>query len=249
VNTAEFNSWFAEYCAAFPGTKEFVVRGVDGGKQTLAFWFKVLEPHDVDVAKTATMLMLAGKEEQVDIKDRAKIPAHVATLCEKLVDRQRHAKAVESAPTQQEPDWSPEQPAQWDSVGIVRKLMACAEQGGDVEALGNRLMPIDPESEPRYRCLWCRDRGRLTAWHPHTMRLAARGKAVVGGRGLYQCCVTCSCRAGELYKKPDKPVFNERQWLPCRGLPYKQADLDELNEFMANYKPANYESSFDDGNW
>lgn len=240
MTSSEFNQWYDQYCAAFPGTMEFVERG-GNPKITLGFWFKVLEPFSLDVANTATMRMLAGHDEAVPVVDRATTPKHVADVCQRIVDRHK----LTTLPKSSEPQYSDQEPAQWDGREICRKLMACAANGGDVEALSRRLMPIDPENEPRYRCLWCRDRGRLTVWSPHTMRLSAKGKAVVGGRGLYSECITCHCRAGELYKKADKPLFNDRQWLVCRGIPYKQADLDELTAFVANIKPANYEYGFE----
>lgn len=259
MNKQEFNQWWDGYCAAFPGTHEFVDRGGDA-LRTLGFWFTILEPYSLDAAETVTMRMLAGHDDPVDIKDRAQIPRRVAELCQRYNDRQRLEKLP---PSPREP--KVDKAAQWDTKKILGDLIECAKQGGDVSALAKRLMPIDPEREPRRRCLTCRDSGLVTVWHPHSMDLCKRGELRLPGNGslggCYRAAIRCDCDTGARYdnlawgptdKKTGRPfrstpiIYDPKRWRICRG--FKQEDLDDLSEFMANIKPAGFVDALADYN-
>ncbi len=255
MNIQEFNDWYADYCAAFPGTKEFVAKG-GNAKATLGFWLQILEPFSLDAAKTVTMRMLAGHDDPVEITDRAQIPRRVAELCQRYNDRQR---LEQLPPAPREP--RVEQAAQWDTGKILSALIDCAKQGGDTEALAKRLMPINPEREPRRRCLTCRDSGLVTVWHPHSMDLAKRGELRLPGcgslGGCYRAAIRCDCQTGARYdhlawgptdKKTGRPyrstpiIYDPKRWRICKG--FKQTDLEDLCEFMANIKPAGFVDAF-----
>jgi len=53
--------------------------------------------------------------------------------------------------------------------------------------------------EPRYRCVLCRDDGRVLVWHENAMK-AARDTPDAFANGevpQYKCVIACVCRAGE----------------------------------------------------
>ena len=53
--------------------------------------------------------------------------------------------------------------------------------------------------EPRYRCLLCRDDGRVLVWHEASMKAALQTPDAFTNceTPTYKCVVACSCRAGE----------------------------------------------------
>lgn len=219
MNGSEFAKWYGDYCAAFPQTADYVAKGgkaEDGSSRTLAHWKAVLEPVELDHALLVTARMLSGAEPEVPKFEQHTTPRHVADLAGKIRQRLR----------MEEPE-----PA----------------------------TPIDPDREPRYRCLACRDMGMVSVWDRESMRLAARGLVTPENRrGLHTGFVVCSCRAGKRYESlahggtdnagrfiRETPVYyDQRKWCKCESAG-NAADVERLIDFMANYKPANYEPAFD----
>ena len=254
MNNKEFNIWFTDFCAAYPWAIEFVNKAdaAGQGEATLGHWLAVLETHTLSDAKEATRLMLSGVEPEVDQYNRAALPRHVASICGRLVaGRNRVPQPKFEAPAN---------PVQWDSREIVRQLQECAEAGGDVAALAARLMPLDDDDQPKYRCLTCKDTGMVTCWHPDSMKLAAQGR-LTPGLSCYRTAVVCSCAAGKpfdslakgwdfrtkKYTREHNPIyFHPERWLPYRGA--KQEHIDELMAFVGQLVPANYERGFDQWN-
>jgi hypothetical protein len=92
------------------------------------------------------------------------------------------------------------------------------------------------------------------------MHLAAT-KALEPPRGLYRCAVRCNCQAGDRFEslsrggwdksagryRREKPmVFNDTQWRQCYG--FGPDDIADLERFMEDYRPPNYERSFEEYN-
>lgn len=251
----EFNDWYADFCAAYPGTQEWISKG-GNPTATLKHWREILLPHSLEDAKEATRLMLTGSEDPVDHFDRASTPRHVAGICMRLAGYR--IRKPEPNPM---PVLPPRSQRDWDGKSYARQLGDCLAAGGDFAALSRRLMPIDDEDRNRYRCLHCLDRGIVTCWHPATMLLAKSGRLELG-RENYSCAVVCSCKAGEpfsglaqvydfrsgRYARKDNPIlFDPKRWLPSPTVP-KQKDIDELIDFVCQLVPANYDQSLDDWN-
>ncbi len=251
MTNKEFNAWFLDFCAAYPWAIDFVNKADAAGEgtATLAHWQAIIGKHSLSDAKQATRLMLSGVEPEVDQYNRAALPRHVASICERLVA----ARTILPRETFE----APLNPAQWNSCDIAKQLEDCAAAGGDVAALAARLMPLADEDQVRYRCLNCKDTGMVTCWHPDSMKLAAQGR-LKPGRSCYRTAVVCSCTAGRQFESLAKgwdfrtkkfarehnPIyFHSDRWLPYRGA--KQEHVDELVEFVGQLVPANHERSFD----
>lgn len=255
MNATEFDQWYTDFCACFPATAAFV-NGVEkeSRKVLIGHWRKALESCDLADALSATVQMVSGIEEPVPATDRSLTPAHVAKLCGKI----RAARtATVSSGERRMSYFPPDAPPKWDMAAIFKALRDCIQRGGNVDALSKRLMPIDRESEPRYKCRTCCDRGIVSCWHPKSMELARLKKLTRGGDCL-DVAVRCNCSAGDRfdgysrdydshskkYRRDTPIVFDEFQWLPYKG--FTAEHVAELELFMEHkYRPSNYEPAFD----
>ncbi len=233
----EFEVWMGDLCAAFPWVPGYVAKGKDPSG-TAEHWFELLAAYDVEDALLATKWMLAGKADEVPKFAEHTLPRHVEGIIKTIRFRRAHP---EQAPAPSLPA-APGRP--WSTAGVFGALHDCIASGGDVEALAAKLIPVDPEEGPRYRCLFCLDRGMVTCWSTHSMALARRGRLVAGGRGRYSVAVVCSCVAGDRYVPEGRmvPRFNEREWLPVGSM--NAAAVAELVAFMAEYVPAGGQRDF-----
>lgn len=252
MNQAQFNSWYADFCTAYPQTDEFVQRG-GNGRATLAHWFDVLSACELDDAMNVTRRMLRGDDDELKPYDRHATPRHVAALCEAL--RQRRMQPAASRKF--EPDFLRNEPEpDWSCGDVLKRLRECAASGSSLMALAERLMPIDPDKEPRFRCLDCRDRGLVTCWHPATMHAARIGKLTGRSSGRYTCVVVCDCKAGKQFEslarggwneklkrfnREEPTLFDPARWIKCEDV--NEDSVRELIETMATWSgwgpPAN----------
>ncbi len=253
MNKAEFNDWYTEFCAAFPGTDAWIATK-GGGTRTLANWLAVLVDCDADCAKMATMMILSGKEPTIHAYERSETPVRIRDICKRL--EAKHSIPAEPSPLEQR---RTDKAAQWDTKVILAKLLDCAARGGDVEALAKKLMPIADDSAPRYKCLICKDRGLVRVWRAESMELAAKGE-LTSVHGCSSAAIRCECEAGNRYERMSLGlwglgadpkdaratpiIYNERQWCICEG--YAESDREKLAAFMQeNCRPANYEPAFE----
>ena len=143
----------------------------------------------------------------------------------------------------------------WSCSGVLSQLRECAATGGALHDLAARLMPGDPEHEPRYGCLDCSDRGVVTCWHPATMEAARRGRLrrEHPHGAAYRVAVPCHCRAGnrfenwqrggwdsqrKAYRYETVVVYDPAAWIKC-------GSVADLIDAMESWKPANFEVALD----
>lgn len=114
--------------------------------------------------------------------------------------------------------------------------------------MGSRAVP--------YECEVCSDTGMVTVWDNETMR-GARNGTIEDRRGCYRTAVRCPCKAGNRYEalslgydsrtksyRRQRPMtYNEQQY--CRAAGFEQEEINKLIDFMVNWRPSNYEHSFD----
>ena len=255
MTNEEFNDWFDDFSAAFPWAKDFVSKDGRDGMATRTHWLGVLSRCDLADAKEVTRMMLAGDLDEVSTFERHATPRHVAGLCAKLA-RERLEPPADDSDLEFPPR---EANAEWASPGICKQLMDAAAAGEDTHALALRLMPVDERNEPRYKCLHCLDRGHLRVWHRDSMKLAARGELTTKGR-CYSTSIRCLCSAGEKwgaigrgrydFRKHEYPLpgytYDPKLWCVCKG--YRQADVEALEDFMANIKPPGHDEAWDTWN-
>lgn len=223
----EFKLWLADFAAAFPWVPEFLTKSGDN-VATAMHWATVLEDASLDDALLVTKRMLSGKDPEVESTNRASTPRHVAQLARALVARRSGDSGfVPEFVVATQPKTA------WQASDVIGRLLSCAANGGDVAALADKLMPLDPEESPRYRCLLCKDRGRVTCWHPESMELARLGK-FDGTHGWYQCAVVCSCPEGDRLDKDNALVrFDAGRWIRVDDCPSAKA----LTERMQTWEP------------
>ena len=61
-------------------------------------------------------------------------------------------------------------------------------------------------------CVLCHDWGRVSCWHPESMKELARGES---SAPWYTCSLACTCDAGKLFRRTHR-VFNPKLDLPMR---------------------------------
>jgi hypothetical protein len=129
-----------------------------------------------------------------------------------------------------------------DHARVVRRMAAESRAEETKHRLAGEVQTT--RREQSFWCLKCLDEGVVSAWHPETMEaVKERGDAV---KTLYTAAIRCDCRTGSNRTKPVLQ-YNERQWLllPVGAWPNLRPHLPELVEFLDNYRPANYDPSFD----
>jgi hypothetical protein len=126
---------------------------------------------------------------------------------------------------------------------------------------GQPLPPIDEQNSRRVYCRDCLDEGVIRIWHP---------KTIIEARALIQCArpltelethydavAACSCSRGDAYHKREQkggdyrvalPRFNEHQHCRLAFGTKNSQDHETLETWIANWRPENYEKSFDQFN-
>lgn len=130
----------------------------------------------------------------------------------------------------------------------------------EMRLAGQPLPPIDEQNSRRVYCRECTDDGTIRVWHPKTVeeakRLIAQDKPLTEIQTHYEAVAACSCSRGdEFHKRTTKdgtkialPRFSEQFHCRLAFSTKHPADHAALEEWIANWRPANYERSFDSFN-
>lgn len=131
----------------------------------------------------------------------------------------------------------------------------------ELRLAGKPLPPHDERNARRVYCPACLDDGVLRVWHPKTVdearALLAADKPLTELQTHYDAVAACTCRAGDSWCNRDVKGGGTRAVLPrygeqalCRlAISTKNADDHAtLEAWLANWRPANYERSFDSFN-
>lgn len=131
----------------------------------------------------------------------------------------------------------------------------------ELRIAGKALPPTDERNARRVYCAVCCDDGYVRIWHPKTVdearRLADEGKPLTELKTHYEAIAACTCRSGDNWHQREVKGGGTRMLLPrlndhehCRLLfgTKHPDDHATLLEWIANWRPANYERSFDSFN-
>lgn len=171
MNQSEYQKFYARAVLVFPAIAEFFGRsaesaGLENPDALHAEWLaslRFVEASDADAAVTA---MRDGDAEKPGRfwTDWQEFPAFVRRWCREHQAANRRAV---------EPEWrkpAPPRPTRTeggltDSVGLMRALIGKTPAEAQA-ALAEHFPPTDPDKQPRYRCLYCRDdsAGLVRVW-------------------------------------------------------------------------------------
>jgi hypothetical protein len=143
------------------------------------------------------------------------------------VEAAQYAVRLLQAGDEQEPRSFSKYPA--CIAAIVKRIRGeCAQEA-------RRRGPRIIDGEEVFECLQCRDDGRVSCWHPESMKAArggTLGQVVIRGLDcfgrqeehrapLFTCALACTCAAGESFRRGKMRVFN-----PAVDLPLRRKDAD-----------------------
>lgn len=146
-----------------------------------------------------------------------------------------------------------EEPKSFDAhPRIVRRLASDRNYAERQRSSAHRTIG----GEETFRCLLCRDKGRVLVAHPESVKLLAGGAVIGGPRTKYRAIVACSCAAGESHhdatgrKKPGKGLVRLDDSHHVIDVADRRQDQDAaLMEFSESYagsrQCANYEPAFE----
>lgn len=123
---------------------------------------------------------------------------------------------------------------------------------------GQPLPPVDERDARRVYCPTCLDEGVVRVWHPKSADAARKlldaGGSLDGLGVLYSAVAACTCNRGDGWHQRDVKGGGVRVRLPrytretfCRldGQPSSADEKAKLAAWLATWRPANYERSFE----
>lgn len=138
-----------------------------------------------------------------------------------------------------------DKPTAWADLPAIIAEHAALENADDAR---KRATWVD--GERTYKCPLCLDTGRVTIWHPFSVRRMLKGAKLFDSQTIYECSVRCSCRPlkeGENAKDimlfdPAKHFrFGQGEHLlkPINGVnrPAQQAIQDRAMEYLRRWEP------------
>ena len=153
----------------------------------------------------------------------------------------RKAVAAIHAGDEPEPRYVAKLPAA--IAAICRKIRAAADEAAGRKRYPEPRLVNDPDTGKRewvYACLTCKDTGRVSVWHPDTMRSVVdawqRGAAIVGP--FCVASVLCTCRAAFRYRRAKDrtydPAVDLALWRPDEdGGEHRMHHLSDADEQAA----------------
>lgn len=228
----EFKEWLRGYLKAYPETSRWINGLAPETKENLMeSWGYAFRDVELDEARHATADCVRGDGPDIPPYDREKI----VTILRKYILEKR----AKNAPVVDDPSFSRRLPEK-KHVSLARLLRQISdedltkEQRAEVlrKAFGDSQDPRD-----RYKCLICRDVGKVDIWHPeYAMRVKALGIENAGYR--YTSVAACTCQAGAPFKARQRnalPEFNLLDHCYCRfGDTKNEAAIADLLDWMNN---------------
>lgn len=226
----EFTSWLTEYKAAFPQTGKWIDE-LPARKATLGLWYETtfvnLELCD---CQAVTRRMLKGDDEPGEAYERDQLPQMIASYAGHARNRRLSGPKSEFVPEYVEAQAGKKK---FDLIGICTKIWDAMKGGASAdEACATHLPKTNPEDEPRYRCLDCRDTGLVNVWHVTAMLAAKQGK-FDKRRHTTNCVIRCRCVAGNKYPSHEL-IYDPEKWLRVDNRA-RQSEIDALHSYMRSY--------------
>jgi hypothetical protein len=234
----EFNTWFKNFCAAYPDTAAWMNQSTDK-TETLGFWHQALEHTDLADAKEATRRLAVGDEPEIPAYERQSIARRVAEIAKRVRSGRRIVKRDEPML----PDYGG---AKWSVLAAYRDAKARGKSLGEAMKIIAEHIPPD-ENPRRFRCLKCRDHGALLVWSNETIHAVMKGAEVIPRK---RCSLRCDCEANKRWSEMF-PVYDPARYCLFSG--YDQ--LHEVEQWCETYKGMKlqsmptYEPSFESGSW
>lgn len=231
----DFNRWYEDYCAAFPETVKWMAT-VENQQATMGKWFQALQSIDANDAMAATDQIVTGKAEPIEGFERERTPYIIALRAKAIRNKRFHFKTHDAeqqrarALTNRERDVA-------DRLGFDEPMRACLAEVNQAKAEGrdhspilDKYFPVDEQQSPRYRCLQCRDSGRVLIWNGP--------KPPNSGR----CVVACDCESGHAFVRTEENPNGLALYNPNRMClltddyeTWRVGALQRMRESMPNY--------------
>lgn len=231
----EMNQWLSYHSAAFPDLAEWLNRLPDR-QATLEIWQETLADVELADSREATRRMATGKEPALEAYERESTARRIVEIARRVYAGRRH-KA--EAKTTEYPSYGG---AKWSLAGIYHRIMRAIRSGKPTKEILAEI-PKNPEGEPRFRCLRCKDLGAVQVWANQSIHAVVKNAEHVP---IYSATCRCDCPASGKWAEA-LAVFSPEQF--C--LYSSRADrLDELRSWCGTWRDTrvermpNYEPSF-----
>lgn len=243
MNTAEFGAWLRYHSQHFPPFHSWL-NGLDS--DTMATQASAMQATlastSLEDAKLVTQRMYSGRLPAVEGYRHHETAAEIRKHCAAMQPWQPN----DPVPRMEDATAAGQMPIKEAIKQYAAKRNAGAPKASLDEWLKS-VYPDDPGSDPRYRCLRCRDTGIRDVYSAVSVRAAMKGRPPK--EKVRAAAVACQCDRGGRY--PGLPRFDTRHHCPCpMG---RVADhLDDLMAWVESQQQAsvrampNYVSDFDD---
>lgn len=246
----EFREWLRGYLKAYPETSRWMNRlAVETKANLMESWEYAFKDVEHIEARHATADCVRGEGPDIPAYDRER----TATILRKYILEKR----ARNAPVVDDPSFSRRLPEK-RHVSLAALFRQISDEDVTREQRAEMLRSAFGDSQDprdRYKCLVCRDVGKVDVWHPeYVMRVKALGMENAGFR--YTSVVACTCQAGVPFKSRQRNALPEMNLLDhcyCRfgdtKNPVAIADmLDWIENSRQRYVEVKGESLFEEYN-
>lgn len=257
MNTTEFETWWTEHKLCFPDTRNWVRGlGAEDGQAMLKGWQRALSDVELVDALEVTNRIVSGDEEPIKAYERELTASVVRRLARKAKDRRCEPVLRDEASERYRRPQDRGRLATGNMAKALERTEELAKQGVPPSQILDQVLAEMPEAFPeneytdrRYKCNRCLDSGTVEVWTNKAVKLVREGE-INGREGCLVAAVFCDCRLGE--RGDEKEIktkivrFNPKEHCACpHGHTTSLDNRIALAAWVSNYRPRNYDRSFD----
>jgi hypothetical protein len=229
---SEFITFVDHFQACFPDVWNRLLTA--GGENFVPTWRRSLGSIELSDAISALDMIVDGKESLPN--PHSLFPAVIRKVAGKLQARRLYRPPAPLEPARR---------GKHSMSAMLGAVLDCVKAGmSTAEALAqlNVQFPIDPEDQPRFRCMLCKDSGTVDVWHHTCVSAAIRGDDHIK---RYRAIVVCTCEASlkiqawpaDLAGKPDSNLMPRYEHRHC--CLWNHGDLEMLRAWATEYREMN----------
>lgn len=256
MNATEFESWWSEHKLCFPDTRNWVRSlGAEDGQAMLNGWRRAMSDVDLRDALEATNRIVNGDEDPIKAYDREQTAAIVRRLARKVRDERSEPERNDEARERYRGPRDRGRLATGNMAKALERVEELTKEGVQQSQILDRVMEEMPEAFPecedtqrKYKCLRCLDSGTVEVWTNKAVRMVRQGE-ITGKEGMLVAAVFCDCHRGardETKSKVKIVRFDSKEHCACpHGHTTSLDNRIALASWVSNYRPPNYDRSFD----
>lgn len=124
----EFTQWYEDYCSAFPGVDEWLVKHSPNIGRTLERWHEALQNIPLHVAFAVTNQMVGGVIEPIKAYERELTPQHVRACAAKLLSKENEREKTLATRSEYERAHERHGPQRWQMGDVYRRILKVRDE-------------------------------------------------------------------------------------------------------------------------